>query len=84
MQTYYFTYGLEGQPFEGGWTVVEAADMETAVKAFRAFHPDKINGILNCSSVYTEEQFKKTSMSGERGNFGRRCVEIIRIERTLF
>lgn len=84
MQMFYFTYGLEGQPFIGGWTEIDAPDMETAVKAFRVFHPDKIEGILNCSSVYTEEQFKATSMSGERGNFGRRCVEIIRIERTLF
>lgn len=84
MKTFYFTYGLEGQPFEGGWTVVEAQDIETAVKAFQAFHPDKIDGYLNCCDVYTEEKFKKMSMSGERGNFGRRCVEIIRIERTLF
>lgn len=83
MDTFYFTYGLEGQPFIGGWTEIDAQDMETAVKAFRAFHPDKIEGILNCSSVYTKEQFNGTIMQGERGNFGRRCVEKIKIERTL-
>lgn len=83
MDTFYFTYGLEGQPFIGGWTEIDAPDMETAVKAFRVFHPDKIEGILNCSSVYTKEQFNGTIMSGERGNFGRRCVEKIKIERTL-
>lgn len=83
MPKFYFTYGLEGHPFVGGWTVVEAPDMETAVKAFQVFYPDKIDTFLNCSDVYTEDKFKNTSMSGERGNFGKRCMEIIRIERTL-
>ena len=83
MQTFYFTYGTEGQPFYGGWTEIEAPDIHSACAVFRAFHPDKIDGILNCSSVYNEAQFKKTKMADEEGNFGRFCHERITITRVL-
>ena len=83
MSKFYFTYGTEGQPFYGGWTEIEALDGHTACAAFRAFHPDKTEGILNCSSVYTEEQFKNSIMAGEKGNFGCFCHERITITREL-
>lgn len=51
---YYFTYGTDGQPFVGGWTEVEAPNVNLACAAFRLAHPDKEPGILNCSSAYTE------------------------------
>lgn len=76
MKRFYFTYGTEGQPYQGGWTVVEAPDYKAAVLAFRAFHPDRTDGLLNCSSVYGEERFMKTRMYIE-GNFGAFCREII-------
>ena len=79
MPKFYFTYGSEGQPYVGGWTEVEAPDLHIACCAFRTFHPDKTEGLLNCCSVYGEEQFKRTSMYGPRGNFGLRCHEIITI-----
>ena len=41
MQRFYFTYGLEGYPFRGGWTVIRAESLDIAIKAFRLFHPDK-------------------------------------------
>ena len=81
MPKFYFTYGTEGQPFFGGWTEVEAPDGHAACAAFRAYHPDKTEGILNCCSVYEEERFKRTSMYGPEGNFGHRCHETITLRR---
>lgn len=83
METFYFTYGTDGQPFVGGWTEIEAPTMEAACALFRVYHPDKTDGLLNCSSVYTEEWFKKTKMNGPDGNFGRRCHERITVTRVL-
>ena len=76
METFYFTYGLEGQPFVGGWTEIIAPDSRTAIDVFRAFHPDKFEGILNCASFYREKVFIGTKMYKD-GNFGARCHEKI-------
>lgn len=65
---FYFTYGSDGHPFVGGWTEVEASDIHTVCRLFRAVHPDKISGIMNCSCCYSQEQFNATRM-GETGNF---------------
>ena len=62
MAKFYFTYGTDGQPFFGGWTEVEAPDAHAACAAFRAYHPDKTEGLVNCSSIYDEEKFKLTEM----------------------
>ena len=80
MPKFYFTYGTAGQPFVGGWTEVEAPDRHAACAAFRAYHPDKTEGLLNCSSGYNEDRFKRTEMH-RSGNFGFRCHEIIRLTR---
>lgn len=77
MEKFVFTYGTEGQPFVGGWTEVIAPDRQAACAAFRAVHPDKTEGLLNCSSVYSEAEFKRTVMAGPKGNFGARCHETI-------
>ncbi len=82
MAKFYFTYGTEGQPFVGGWTEVEAPNVRIACIAFRAYHPDKTEGLLNCSSVYTEEQLKSTEMFST-GNFGFRCHETIVLRKEL-
>lgn len=80
MQSFYFTYGTDGtQPFRGGWTQVKAESLEQACALFRAVHPDKTPGLLNCAGVYTEEQFRSGGMGGKGDNLGRGCVEIIRI-----
>lgn len=79
---FYFTYGTEGQPYYGGWTEVEASDGRIACMAFRAYHPDKTEGILNCSSVYDEEYFKLTEMHSS-DNFGYRCHETITVTRKV-
>ena len=82
MASYYFTYGTEGQPFFGGWTEIEAPDGRTACALFRAYHPDKTEGLLNCSSVYNEDAFRKTHMPRE-GNFGAWCHERITVKRVI-
>lgn len=82
MAKYYFTYGTDGQPFRGGWTEVEADDSHIACMAFRSYHPDKTEGILNCASVYDEEYFKMTGMY-RTDNFGYRCHETITVTRTV-
>ena len=82
MAKFIFTYGTEGQPFYGGWTEVQADDMELAEAAFRIFHPSKHGDLLNCSSVYTEEEFSRSKMAGPGGNFGRFCHETISLQRS--
>lgn len=80
MSRFYFTYGSEGQPFRGGWTVVEAPNRMAAVGAFCVFHPDKTERLLNCSDIYDEERFMRTEMA-DTGNLGSRCHEIITLRR---
>lgn len=80
---FYFTYGTEGHPFFGGWTEVEAPDLETACGAFRVYHPNGIDNLLSCCAVYTEEEFKQTSMYGPAGNYGHRCHETITVRREI-
>ena len=79
--TFIFTYGSKGQPFEGGWTEVLAPDKETAIRTFEVFHPRR-DGFLPCCSVYSLEEFKQTSMV--TGNLGARCHEHIMVMRTLY
>lgn len=80
MSKFYFTYGTDGQPFVGGWTEVEAPTARAAAFAFRLFHPDKTEGLLNCSDMYHRDAFERTEMFRE-GNFGHRCHEIITLRR---
>ena len=82
MAKYYFTYGTGGHPFIGGWTEVEAPDLDAACGAFRAYHPDTTEGFLNCAYIYPEEWFRETRMFST-GNFGFRCREIITIHREV-
>lgn len=77
MEKFYFTYGLEGYPFQGGWTTVIADNEETAIGIYRVYHPDRTPGILNCASIYSEEQFKKTNMYKNRNNYGKGLCEVI-------
>ena len=75
---FYFTYGSEGHPYYGGWTEVIAPDYRSACQVFRAVHPDKTPGLLNCCSVYTEEDFDNDRGGMfKTGNFGTYCHEVI-------
>lgn len=77
MRKYYFTFGTSKQfPFCGGWVEIIAPDRPAAVKTFRSEYPDIHEGIVNCSDIYTEEDFLRSGMTS--GNFGASC------HRTLF
>ena len=41
MNNYYITFGSEGQPFKGGWIIIEAETIEQACKIFRAMYQYK-------------------------------------------
>lgn len=83
MARYYFTYAASDRfPFIGGWTEVEAPDMKAAVTIYRIYHPGKVDGLINCSFVYPEENFFETQMPA-RGNFGNYCHEKISITREV-
>lgn len=81
MSKFYFTYGScsSTQPFDGGWTEVEADDARQAINLFKAVHP-LVNGLIPCCSVaLTEEEMRKGSDMLKHGNFGKFCQERISI-----
>lgn len=79
---FYFTYGTEGHPFPGGWTLIYAPDRNTAEEIFKLFHKCRTRDLLNCCGVYDEETFKRTAM-WTNGNCGHRCWEEISFVRKL-
>lgn len=74
MSRFYFTYGTDGYAFEGGWTEVLAPDINAACKAFNIVHPT--DGLVKCAGIYADDEFTETEMY-KRGNFGKRCHEVI-------
>lgn len=77
MDPWYFTYGSSPNfPYNGGWTTVIAECRQDAVKKFRMKHPDKTQGIINCSDIYSIDDFRKTKMPIE-GNRGSKEKEVI-------
>ena len=83
MKKYYFTFGIEGQPFEGGWVIVEAQNIEQAIAVFRAVFPDESEGIVNCADYYSEERFKQTEMYKKNSNCGSGCHGTISLNISL-
>lgn len=76
VRKFYFTFGLsEKFPYQGGWVEVFAPDRTLAVKTFRSRFPDRNEGVINCSDIYTEEQFRKTEMVND--NLGAACHEVL-------
>ena len=76
MNRYYFTFGTSRKfPFRGGWVEVVAPDRKTAVRVFRSKYPDVNEGVVNCSDIYTADQFSKTGMVD--GNLGAGCHDIL-------
>lgn len=76
MNRFFFTFGLsEKFPFCGGWIEVIAPNRHTAVSLFRSKYPDIHEGIVNCSDIYTSDEFEKTGMAA--GNLGACCHEVL-------
>lgn len=60
LQSFYYTFGTSDHfPYKRGWVEVQAPDRCQADQRFRSEFPDVNPGFLNCSSVYTGDQFKK-------------------------
>lgn len=81
MGNFYFTYGTEGHPFVGGWSVVTAPDMTSAIEIFKIVHPAENGSFVHCAGIYNEDNFVNTKMY-KNGNFGVRCVEEITLSVT--
>lgn len=72
MEKFYFTFGTSKSfPFRGGWVIVYAMNYGNAIEVFRQHHPDRTPGIINCSDIYSEEQFLSSGMAD--GNLGGKC-----------
>lgn len=62
IKSFFFTFGTDPRyPFQGGWVEIEAPSRGAACDMFRAYFPDRTEGILNCAFVYSDE-FKTTGM----------------------
>ncbi|WP_317316426.1 hypothetical protein [Longibaculum muris] len=69
---YYFTFGTaEYFPYQGGHVIVKARSRYEAAEKFRKEFPDYQEGFLNCSFIYSEEEWKETNMKNSV------CHEII-------
>lgn len=75
-QKFYYTFGSEGQPYDGGWVEIIAEDFHEADKLFNKRYGCSPGGFIRCAGRYTEETFKKTSMY-KRGNFGSFCHDTL-------
>lgn len=72
-KNYYFTFGTyENFPFKGGWIIINAPNVVAAKEIFCRYFPSD-SGLLNCSFVYDEKEFKKTKMYKENSNLGSGC-----------
>lgn len=59
-QSFFYTFGTDSRfPYQKGWVEVQAEDRPKADALFRNRFPDVHKGVLNCSFVYTKEQFEK-------------------------
>ena len=81
LKEYFFTYGLAGMPFRGGWTRVLAPSEKAAIELFRMVYPDKNPGTVNCAFIYEGNDFKSNNMY-KKGNFGAFEHDIISITYT--
>ena len=62
-ERFYFTFGTEGYfPFNNTYLVVYAESYKEAVALFRKRYPDHIEGIVNCSYIYTQEKWNNLRM----------------------
>lgn len=58
LDNFYFSFGTaEYFPYQGGYVLVKAHNKQEAVKKYRSEHPDIQEGIINCSFIYTQEEW---------------------------
>ena len=62
-ERFYFTFGSASHfPFRNTYLVVYAKDYKEAAELFRKRYPDYTEGVLNCSSIYTQEKWDNLRM----------------------
>jgi hypothetical protein len=61
---------------------LDVNDCNLACEVFKLSHPCKTGVVLNCAGVYTEQQFKETSMY-KNGCWGKFCQERLVHRRVL-
>ena len=77
---YYFTFGgSENFPFRYTYIIIFAGSFKEATSIFREYYPDKTEGVLNCSFVYTEEEWD----SEMEKHFPEGPVKVLNMELTL-
>lgn len=77
MKNFYFTFGTSPSfPYQNGWVVVQAPTKLAAINVFCSYYPRRAD-CINCSFVYTEEEFKRTGMYDKNDNLGAGCHEVI-------
>lgn len=60
MENYYFTFGSwERFPYHNTYLVVKASDRNDAVLTYRHKYPDVNEGVVCCSYIYSEEEWKR-------------------------
>ena len=60
MQNFYFTFGSnELFPYQNGYLIVIAENLNEAILAFRKKHKDRSSGYVNCSFFYSEDEWEK-------------------------
>lgn len=78
---FYAIYGPDkeksGQPYSGGWSVIEAPDMGSATQIFNAIHPCKVKDRPNFQSIYSSDVFGATLIAQQGHNYGHACHEKI-------
>ncbi len=58
IKNFYFTFGSdEDFPYQNGFIVIRAKSEVDAYAEFRTMFPDRNPGVLNCSFVYTEDEW---------------------------
>lgn len=58
MSKYYFTFGSNPQfPYQCTYLVVIAGNKKEAVRKFQQKYPNRHTNVINCSFVYSEEEW---------------------------
>lgn len=76
---YYFTFGSEGQIYEGGWIIIIANSIKEAQDKFvRKYGSEAYSaeGLMRYSMDYTEDKFRKLEML-KNGNLGKFCQDVL-------
>lgn len=80
-KNFYFTFGSAEQfPYQYGYLIVCADSESEAVEKYRAKYPDIDKGIVNCSFIYSQEEWNRevNNCPAQYSMLNETCHEIIR------